>query len=261
MSLVSSVLQILTVKALLGQTVAGDRVLDNPVDPLLDSFASDPRPVIAVFSGASAGKPDGKDILGADVDVELAIQIFIPEAVTFVHEDAGLTLDARNSGDLVLNLVWRQISRALYASGTIWSKLWLDCVATVEEIETNSYLFETENKNRLHAREVMLRVRTLKEPAFGEPATAWFWEPLLAALADDPDYAPVAGLIRTEIEAPAGLPAWRVQGAELGLNEAGARGLGLDPLLDHGNTSPEQDAAPLEEITLDPLAETITEEG
>ena len=96
MSLTATVVRIATVMALRGATLAGERVLDAPVDPLTDAI--DARgPLIAVFTGDRHGEVEGRDILGANETLDLTIQVYLPAGAEVLIGGQTLRTDSRGS--------------------------------------------------------------------------------------------------------------------------------------------------------------------
>lgn len=233
MSLVALALRVATVQALKGRTIAGSRVIDSPLEPL-DEAASDERaPFIAVFIDREDSRPDVRNLLTSETrSFEIVLHVFLPERVEIEMDGQSLTFDTGDTGgELVQNLVGRQIVRALQASTGPWPDLWRRFVVKIERYLSRPYLVEISPNVRLSAREVQLTVLALDEPDFGvgvhEP-----WGDLLAALREEgsADLAALADVLEMELTEPGDLPDWRRVMAALNVNRDTVARMGLAPL-------------------------------
>src|SRR5690606_21949050 len=87
-----------------------------------------------------------------------------------------------------------------------------------------------ENGPRVPCRETSLVCRHGGEPEFGRPLSG-FWLDLDAALRADGAEGPVlADKLKAEIEAPAGLPEWRLVMANNAYSLTAVRNMGLAPV-------------------------------
>src|SRR5262245_22778570 len=133
MSLALFALRALTVKALQGRTLAGNAVGSSailPIDALAEESAT---PIIQVFTDTlSADEKDieGRDLIGANVEITLAIEI---ACVTRVPTEDGqgqeIVIPQTDEGmEMTIDLIQRQAFLELQASSTTWGKLWRDFV-------------------------------------------------------------------------------------------------------------------------------------
>jgi len=233
MSIAALTLQYLTVQALKGQTLAGDNVLGSPTDP--HPGEDDLKPIINVFTGDDdRDELEGTDILGANREIEITIQVYAPGAVSVDVGGTPQIIDPADSGgDILINMIWRQIERTFQASDSAWARLWRDLVVSIKKVTSQAYLFELDKQNaRVPAREITYRVSTLSDPPYGGPLE-YFWERLVAAFKSDPYLAPIGQWLEQEITAPGNLTPARKAQAALGLSDETAAAIGIMPLADN----------------------------
>jgi hypothetical protein len=218
MSLIPLALRILTVKALRGQTYAEERVFDSQLDPIDETIGEGRSPVLVVSTDEEETKhEEGKDVLGANrvvcliLDAAVASKVKTGEGASQIeipHTDGGM--------EAVLSVMGRQLFRALLTDATPWSDLWRRCVLNVDSVVARRG-GASEQGVRFASRQYVFSCRTLAEPYFGDPVSG-FWADLLALMEDDDDLAPLATVLRKEIETPTGLPEWAKFAAALGVS-------------------------------------------
>ncbi|MBI1649872.1 hypothetical protein [Hyphomicrobium sulfonivorans] len=231
MNLVGFALRIATVELLRNATLAGDRVRDSMIDPA-NLLTQDAQPFIVVAIDQSEITPTGRDILGANrtisltMDVALAGKVSIPagddgpqDDVVIPHTDAGM--------ELVLDLIGRQIDRALLANGP-WAKIWRRFAPAIKKVQVDRGA-SAENGIRYATRQIIFTLQAIAEPSFGEPEGVW--TEFLALMRADAKLARIADLIETEIGSPT-LDGWAKAQADLGLNSQFSFGNGTVPLTD-----------------------------
>ena len=250
MNLCSLAVRLAAVGALTGATWAGDRVRNQPIDPLAELEGSK-QPLIAVFTGDSLNKPEASDWLAGDRTIDVVIQVYIP---TEVQMGDGATVDGLDKGgEIVIEIVGRQIEAALLRGENAWAELWRAFVLKVHDANSRPYLIAPEKGPRIIAREIILSVDTLASPAFGAPQGAW--ADLISAIDSDPSLAGLATLIDAAIRGGAALPDWKTAATQLGLRFGVARGIGLAP----ADTTETGTAVLAGTITIDGLYPSETE--
>jgi hypothetical protein len=229
MSLIAFAVRVCTVRALLGQTLAGNAVEDAPVDPI--PVGKLPQPYIAVFTDTESNRPDARSMIEGDHVQDLVLHIILPAELKLTVDGQVYDFSAQQSGAaLVIDLIYRQVENVLMAGQSVWSNLWRAFVLKFDEVDARAYVLQTgtESGVRVPAREIVLRCSTLFSPPLGNVPEGP-WADLIAALSADPEtqgFAPLlAGAITGE-----NLPRWRRDEAELGLANSEMLGLGLGPL-------------------------------
>lgn len=250
MSLVALALRVATIKALRGATLCQDRVFDSPMEPLDVTIEGEQGPYLAVYIDREDHRPMVKDMLsGEDRSFEIVIHCMLPERAQLVGSD-GVTYSIDTSdkgGELVQNIINRQIVRALQASDGLWANVWRDFVINIERLMSRPYLIELQPDVRMSARELQLTVTGIDEPSFGqgmhEP-----WESLLTAMEGDSELAPIAKVIEAELTDTGALPDWRQAMVAQNISLYAVRGIGLAPM---DTTQTTDEADPLGTIIID----------
>jgi hypothetical protein len=220
MSLVPLALRIITVRALRGQTYAEGRVSDSLLDPIDMTVSGEKSPVLVVSSDDDEIRHNGgKDILGADRRIDLVIEMAVASTVAAGDGSSQIVIPHTDAGmEAVLSIMARQVMRALMTDATPWANLWRRCVVSIGGAQSRRG-GGSENGVRYAARQLLLSCHTLAEPYFGstvEPGT--FWADFLALAEAGTDLAPLANVIRNEIEVPATLTDWQEAAAALGIS-------------------------------------------
>ena len=218
MSLVAFALRTCTVRALRGATLAGAAVYDSPVDPS-DTAAKAATPTIFVYSDAE--EVDGietRALACGQRTIDLSILIVLPARFEATVNGTTVEFQDRKAGAAAaIDIIYRQIERALIAEETVWSRLWCVLVSRVESIHSHAYVLPAGAAGKqvhLPARGVTLSVRTVYSPAIGQPPQD-VWADFVDAMRQDPGLAPLATLIAGAMEGTA-LPQWRTDALEVG---------------------------------------------
>ena len=234
MSLASFAVRTCTIQALRGQTLAGDTVEDSPIDPVSLAVGAT-APLIAVFSDTEVLHAQGRSFLESqDVEhghtVDLTVHVFLPpNPAVPMPGQPDIMLDARESGAaFAVDLLYRQITRALLLNDGVWADLWRRAVNSVVIIEAKAYVVQTEKGVRVPAREIMMRLDVLDEPSFGGDAVP-FWADFQAAMSASDDILDLAPIVAAAIQGDA-LPEWRATAALLGLRPEDMVDVSLGPL-------------------------------
>jgi len=175
MSLVPFALRVCATRALQAALPAAVVVVDSPQEPLDLLDKATPRPVVAVYTGSTMTKTEGRNLLGGAPVVLLTLQIFLPETFAFETSPGHfISVDTRRQGaEAALDILWRDALLALNASAEPWASLWREFAPVVASIANQHYLLER-NGVKVTAREVTIECEPLHEPVPGaEPADAW----------------------------------------------------------------------------------------
>lgn len=232
MSMVAFALRTCTVLALRGATLAGTAVYDSPVDPT-DVARKAATPSIFVYSDSEHLEDvDTRDLLQGRRTVDMSVLIVLPAQFQATVGDTTVEFQDRKAGAAAaIDIIYRQVERALIAEETTWSGLWCRLVAKVASLTSHAYILPVGTGAQAHhlpARGISLSVVPLTSPEIGAPHQE-FWADFVAALATDPGYAPLAPVIAAAIEGTA-LPDWRVDALELGDTVEDAIAMGYGPL-------------------------------
>jgi hypothetical protein len=175
MSLVPFALRVCATRALQAALPVNVVVVDSPQEPLdlLDKAA--PQPIVAVYTGSTITKLEGRNLLGGAPVVLLTLQMFLPETFAFETSPGQfITVDTRRQGaETALDILWRDALLVLNASPERWAALWREFVPVVTNIANQHYLLER-NGVKVTAREVTLECEPIHEPVpGGDPTEAW----------------------------------------------------------------------------------------
>lgn len=258
MSLVSIAARIIFTRLVRGQTLAGNAVLNAPLDPIEDVIKGSVA-AVAVYTGVIKGKPNSRDLLGARGDqlMELVFQVYIPAATDPTGELADIVL--RGSGAaMALDLLQRQTLSALQAQNSDWSALWAVLVRKYIDFDSKPVLIEVEGGVRIPCREVSLTCEVISDPASGAPLNG-FWMSFDGMLRDAGEVV-VADLMKAAIERPGDLSIWRQIMALGGLSRTEVVNAGLGPM--EPALAGDPDPAPLSNVEVDPATiETVVPPG
>jgi hypothetical protein len=249
MNLTSIAARVVLTRLLRGKTFAGANVFDAPVEPL-EHVLRAKVPAIAVYVGVRKGKVEGRDLLLPQPGtMEIVIQTYAPPGMEAIpgadEDDPGIRINTTRGGAaLLLDVMGRQIVTALMADLGPWANLWRRLVTGYSDYDCQPVLIEVESGVRVPSVEISLVCRTLAEPAFGDPIHG-FWADLDTAMRDDAGAAPIADLIKAQIEGPADMPSWHKTLASMGWSLAALQASGLGPAdataLDDGEEPAEGD--------------------
>lgn len=250
MSLIPFAVRICTVRALQAALPASVAVVDSPQEPLTLLDIDEPRPIVAVYTGATVTKYEGRNFLGGMSSLSIAIQIMLPEVFSFGVGAGSITIDTRRQGaETALDVLWRKAELALNASIEPWAALWREFVLTVPSVENLSFLIER-NGVKVTAREVQIKCDPIHEPIPGGAPTL-AWASLLANMrADNKDDGLhyLADWIESEIRGGANKTQPERDAIYLGLSAYVAKKIGIPgPIEDVQN----QTVTPVIEVVVD----------
>lgn len=237
MSLVSFGLRLVASRLLRGQTWAGSRIYNSPVDPVAEwqqgAEAGQAQPCIAIYSGKRVPVVVGKATQGKSATIDLVFNIFVPPTVIIASpetdEAPAITLETSNTGGaMVIDLIERQIEAAFRFGPATWREIWDIMVVEVQGLESRPLLYEIDKTVQIPCVEVTYSLKTIPDPDFGVPLLP-AWTKLKAAMLADADYAASAPLLDQLISAPSGLLDWQLVQAAFGLSLPAVDALGMSP--------------------------------
>lgn len=229
MSLARLALRHATFQSLKGATLAGDRVFDSRIEPINLTAVTDRAPFLVVVTDDDTFTVQGRDIIGATRDLDIVIELAV---ATQVEVSAGSTTtvvaDTDGGYEIILDLLERQIMRALTASQGAWSEIWRDLAVSITTVVSRRSA-DQQQGIRYAARQLVITVVPLADPPYGEaPATGSIWRRFIDALAATPETAALAPIIEAEMTAGSVLD-WQRDQVALGLNDDELRAIGLAP--------------------------------
>jgi hypothetical protein len=229
-SIARLILRATTRKALMGRTWAEGRVFDSAITEIDQTVMETRRPLIVVTTDDEEGQVDGRDILGAMRSLDLVIEVAV---ATFVRtEDGGVTItlpDTDEGLEVTVDLMCRQVIRALQSATGEWPALWRRLVPAVRTVSQRRGA-DAKNGIRFAARQIVLTVTSLADPLTlpGEPVDGDVFAAFLALAETDDEIAPLAQVIRAALTDD--VPDWRLAQALLGLSDPEADMMGLAPI-------------------------------
>jgi hypothetical protein len=258
MSLTRLVMRLAAARALRGRTLAGARVFDSAVDPIDQTIAENRQPLLVLTTDEHEVDITGRDLAGdaqrCDLVIELAIaaRVEVPArdgqggqiTIAIPHTDEGM--------ELTLDMMEHQVLAALTRDDSGWARAWMKLVPRVTR-RLSRRGASSENGVRFAARQLLLTCDLVDTPAVGSdipPGTAW--GEVLALMEADQNLAPIAAMLREQIEG-ANIPDWARTAQRLGVPLEVMDQLGVLPTLDD-----QGDPVPLDTIIFDEEGERIT---
>ena len=255
MSLVSLALRVAVARCLRGRTFAGERVYDSSITPIDMTVTEERRPFIVVTSDQERAHVTGRDVLATDREIDLVLELAL---ASFVAKDDGIEILIPHTDEgmeVALDLMVRQVLRALTEGDTLWSNVFLNFVLRIERIEQRRGA-GSENGVRFAARQILLVCDTIADPPFGASADGdGPWGLFLEALTQDPGTASLRPLVEDAI-AGDGLTTWDITRTQLGLSRPEAAGIALIPLDDTAEV--DADAEILGEVIVESDRDQVT---
>ncbi len=253
MSMVGQALLMIVARTLSGQTAAA-AVVEQPVEPIVEVMkrsGGSGQPVIAVYVESSESSPVGLETQSGQVETILKVIAYTPPS--WRVGDDGVVFENEGTA-LGLNILGRQIDRALHYGNESWVKLFRGFAKHIDARKTRYLLIEIEDGIRIPAIEISYCFkRTVQEPEIGVPLFGQ-WLQLDTALRAEGETA-VADMLKSLIESPAGLQPWQQYQMARNLTDAAFMATGSSPVMIDGEfvVDEETDALPpLEEVDAQP---------
>ena len=235
MSLGRLAMRIAAARALRNATLAEGRVYDSAIAPIDQTIAEERQPILIVTTDDHEMEVTGRDLFHGPVSCDLVIEAAIaarvevpgdgePESViTIPHTDEGM--------ELALDLMEHQVMAALIRERTPWSRVWMKLVPRLSR-RLSRRGASVEKGVRFAARQIVLTCDLIEAPTDGAVvAEGTAWADLLSVMEQDTDLAPIARMLRAEIEGTP-LADWRRAANMLGIHLETADAIGLGPVLD-----------------------------
>ena len=231
MSLTTFALRIAAVRALRGNTLASDRVFDSEIIPLDQIATAQKAPFISVYTDEEKTiSITGRDILGAQREIELSFEVAVSTQVdvTVTDDTGGTTSETQVSVpqtdaalEAQLNIVGRQITRALLDPDNAWAEIWRKMIVRIIKIDEKRGAM-SQNGLRFAARQFIFSCAVIAEPSFTTPT--YVWDDLVKLMGEDPDMVNLSLIIASEIKTP-NIDEWKASQVDLGLTYEGWLGL------------------------------------
>lgn len=211
-----------------GNTYAGQNVLSAP-GAVIEVLS----PTVAIYCRFGHGDAVGRDLETLDEHVQLRFEIYAPAEFKTMAPDGvtPFTFDQEKSPDTIFGILWRQILRCLQYDQTVWSSLYREFAQAMGRVEFMAENFQTEKGDLIACRIYEIDVSIVAEADFGMPAANTCWDRFLNAMvAENPENATLAAIMRDAIEAPIGGPQWQTDAARMGYSLEAMTALGLGPI-------------------------------
>ncbi len=194
MSISRAALRIATVKALVGNTLADDRVHDSEIGPLEDIAGKSTAPIVVVYTDDEDVDVKQRDLLAHDGMQSLVIEI----AVTTKMDKSGDWSISNNTDkgmELIIDLIEHQCFATLQKSESNWAEIWRMLAGGVGKRRDRRGV-SAENGVRFAGRQILIEVELPKEPS-ADTLNGPTWSRFFEAAASEQDLAMVALDIRT----------------------------------------------------------------
>lgn len=252
MSIARLAMRLATARAILGRTIAEGRVFDSAIDPINQTISENREPLVVVTTDSHEVTIVGRDLVSGNHQCDLVIELAIASAVEVPADDGqggeiSVAIPHTDEGmEILLDLLEHQVIAALTKDDNLWTEAWMALVPLVHR-RSSIRGASTEKGVRFAARQIVLTCDLLDTPLNAAEATAGTaWGKFLAAMDADPNLAPIASMLRAEID-QAGSTGWKSNAQELGIQIGTLAQLGLDPALDANGNPVQLDAVLVDE--------------
>ncbi|WP_262027578.1 hypothetical protein [Microvirga sp. Mcv34] len=212
MSLSIDVLRLITVRAIKGRTLVGDRVLDSANLSADLAVEGDDGGVVTVYTNEASLALDGNSLTSFEGNVDLVIEISIAGRVAVRYEnDNGETVEEvetvirpTDEGlELSVGIIARQITNALLDPESPWADLWRTFAPKRDRIRIRRGE-SGQGAPRFASRQIVMTVDVLSDPPPGvnlDASSEWVaWKRFVDLAAEDDDLSGPAKMIRGIIE-------------------------------------------------------------
>ena len=232
MSLARLAMRVVAARALRDATLAEGRVHDSAIAPIDQTIAEERQPVLIITTDDHEMEVTGRDLFHGNVSCDLVIEAAIASRVEVVGEESVITIPHTDEGmELALDLMEHQVMAALIRGRTPWSRVWMKLVPRISR-RLSRRGASVEKGVRFAARQIVLTCDLIEAPTDGAAiAAGTAWADLLSVMEEDTDLAPIARMLRAEIEGTP-LADWRRAANMLGILLETADAVGLGPVLD-----------------------------
>lgn len=229
MSLINLAIRTCLKQALIGRTLAEDRVHDSMVVPLDETLQTGMQPRIIVSTDDDMIVSTSFDLNVDARDLDVIIEMEVSAAVPVEADGIAFQIPLTDAGlEASLDFLHRQVMRALAEPAAEWAELFRKFVGKPKKVLKRRGA-SNEKGVKFAARQIVITCEPANEPAYGAPPSA-VWSRLIAAMqAEGGGLARHGNLLAAELTG-APLPAWRVLQASMGWSDAEVQNLGPAPL-------------------------------
>lgn len=248
MLLGQDVLRLLTCKALMGRTWAGNRVFDSPAKPADLTIAEQRAAFLGVYTDEADIDLDGQSFFNPDARVYLLIECATAERITVPGKPGGSSPSEPPAGEttitlaqtdqaleLIIGMLGRQVIQALLATDNVWAELWRHFTTpgrTRVEVRRGGPGQENQQSAIRYASRIMrMQLNLVADPVYGEGIPNGFWKRFFeVAEADTEDLAHIVPILKAHFETTPGVLSWRVEHARGTYTTPGVHSLGITPV-------------------------------
>lgn len=215
-SLAATAIRLSARKALDGATFAEGRVYDSSVAPIDEIASGESAAFIIVTTEDEEAVTSGRDITNGNRTIDLVLEVAIAQPITADADADGdgsteteVVIPATDAGlELSLGLIVRQMQRAIFEGGSLWTEIFRLFAVSVVKI-SNRRGVGNKDGARFAARQLIFTIETLSEPPFGHvPDSSEPWGKLLDAMEADASFGGVPLLIRQSITGTPEIADW-----------------------------------------------------
>lgn len=231
MSLVGQALLMVAARAISGQTWAEDRVSEQPIDPLttvIDADGGAGKPAVAVYTESVESDPRALETQRGEQTATLKIVAYLPPKITVTEGETELSFEHKGAG-FALNVLGRQIDRALHHGNAPWVNMFRKFASRIVEKKLRFLLIELEDGVRIPSLELTYVTACIAEPEFGK-ALFGYWVEFDTLLREDTEEATLADVIKALIETPSDLPGFEQFQMTNNLTDSDMIAIGLAPM-------------------------------
>lgn len=228
MSLISFALRTCLKRALLGQTLAEERVFDSMVVPLDETPQAGMRPKIVVSTDDDMLVCTSFDLNVDQRELDIIIEAELSSEVEVDAGGVAFEIPRTDAGlEATLDVLHRQIMRALAEPGAPWADLFRHLAGEPKKILKRRGA-SNDKGVKFAARQIVITCMPANEPAYGQ-APNTLWSKVIAAMQADDELAEYGDLVKNLIVGTP-LPSWRVLQASMGWTDAAVHLLGPAPI-------------------------------
>lgn len=219
-------LRIAAVEAILGKTLAVDRVFDSAIDALDAQLNEEERrPIITVTTDDDVRQGKVRDTWSNDRKIDLVIEIAVASKVTA----EGIVIPETDFGlEWSLDIIEHQIERALFSEDSAWGKVFMGLVLETADWKSRRGA-SADAGLRFAARQINITLDVVQAPLPGEAITEGPYQDLFTAMAGQPDRVELGSLLRAVLEGT-DKPEWERLSEAIGLRRAEAASIGIAPV-------------------------------
>lgn len=227
-------LRIAAYEAIMGRTLARDRVHDSAIDGLDTKIDKKRTPFITITTDDDVREGKGRDTWSMPRKIDLVIEVAVFSTVKVEDDDVtpGATTTIIPQTDFglewTLDIIESQIERALFSQDTAWGALFFDLVLNVSEWKSRRGA-SAEEGLRFAARQINITLDVVEAPKPGAAIIDGPYQAVLAAMEAQPNRAELGALLRAVLEGT-DKPEWERMAEAIAISRKAAETIGIAPV-------------------------------